>query len=93
MCRNIKQLRPLADQPPASAEEVRAAALQYVRKVSGYHAPSKTNQAAFEQAVEQVAAATQLLLESLQIKAPPRTSPAWAGEEEDDLGFFYRGMW
>jgi len=63
MCRSIKQLRdPIL---PASQEEIEAAALQYVRKVSGYRKPSKTNQAAFERAVAEIAASTQALLESL----------------------------
>jgi len=66
MCRNIKQLR-LPD-GPASQEEITFAALQYVRKVSGYSKPSKANQAAFEAAVEQVAQATQALLDSLEMK-------------------------
>ena len=63
MCRNIKQLR-RADQPPTEAE-IRDAALQFVRKVSGYRKPSKANQAAFEQAVEQISQATQRLLDQL----------------------------
>jgi hypothetical protein len=65
MCRNIKQLR----QPgvPATPEEVQAAALQFVRKVSGYRAPSRRNQAAFDQAIAEVAAATQKLLDQLTI--------------------------
>ena len=91
MCRNIKKLRPPAGQPPATAEEIRLAAVQYVRKVSGIRAPTKSSQAAFDQAVEQVAEATRLLLESLQYRPAPRSSPEW--EEEDDLGYFYRAMW
>ncbi len=63
MCRSIKQLRH-PEQPPTD-EEIRAAALQFVRKVSGYRAPSKVNRAAFEQAVQEVAATTQRLLETL----------------------------
>jgi hypothetical protein len=63
MCRNIKQLRQ-PDQPPTQ-EELRAAALQYVRKVSGYRVPSRLNQAVFDQAVDEIAAATQKLLEEL----------------------------
>ena len=63
MCRNIKQLRQ-PDQLP-SDEELRAAALQYVRKVSGYRTPSRLNQAAFDQAVDEVAAATKKLLDGL----------------------------
>lgn len=63
MCRNIKQLRGM--EPPATEEEFRAAAVQYVRKVSGYRKPSRANQAAFDQAVSEVARATRVLLESL----------------------------
>ena len=63
MCRSIKQLRD-ATQPP-SQEEIQAAALQYVRKVSGYRKPSKANQAAFERAVAEIAASTQALMASL----------------------------
>ena len=63
MCRNIKKLRQ-PDQLP-SDEELRAAALQYVRKVSGYRTPSRLNQAAFDQAVDEVAAATKKLLDGL----------------------------
>jgi len=63
MCRNIKTLR-RPEQPPSEAE-LRLAALQYVRKVSGYHKPSRLNQAVFDQAVEEIAAATQKLLENL----------------------------
>ena len=61
MCRSIKQLRNA--EIPATEEEIRAAALQFVRKVSGYRKPSKVNEAAFDQAVEEVAQATQRLLE------------------------------
>ena len=63
MCRSIKQLR-RPDQPPTD-EEIGAAALQYVRKVSGYRAPSKANQQAFDRAVNEVAAATRVLMDSL----------------------------
>jgi hypothetical protein len=63
MCRNIKQLR-LPESSP-TPEEVQAAALQYVRKVSGYRAPSRANKEAFERAVAEVAAATQHLLDDL----------------------------
>lgn len=63
MCRSIKQLR--QTETPASDEEIRAAALQYIRKVSGYRKPSRTNQKAFDAAVEEVAQATRTLLESL----------------------------
>lgn len=60
MCRSIKTLRNA--EVPATEEEIRAAALQYVRKVSGYRKPSKVNEAAFERAVEEIAKITQLLL-------------------------------
>jgi hypothetical protein len=63
MCRSIKQLR--NTEIPATEEEIRAAALQFVRKVSGYRKPSKVNQAAFDQAVEEVAQVTQRLLDHL----------------------------
>jgi len=65
MCRNIKQLRNA--ELPATDEEIRLAALQFVRKVSGYRKPSKANQKAFEQAVDEIAAATRKLLDSLAI--------------------------
>ena len=63
MCRSIKQLR--NSEIPATEEEIRAAALQFVRKVSGYRKPSKVNEAAFERAVDEVAEATQKLIGSL----------------------------
>jgi hypothetical protein len=63
MCRSIKQLR--NSEIPATEEEIRAAALQFVRKVSGYRKPSKANQAAFDQAVEDVAMVTHTLLDHL----------------------------
>jgi hypothetical protein len=63
MCRNIKKLR-VADQPATEAE-IRAAALQFIRKVSGFNAPSQANREAFERAVEQVASTTQVLLAHL----------------------------
>jgi len=63
MCRSIKQLR--GADPPPTAAEIDAAALQFVRKVSGYRKPSRTNQPAFDQAVADVAAATRALLAAL----------------------------
>lgn len=70
MCRNI---RPLFNyEPPATSREVREAALQYVRKVSGFTAPSHANQEAFDQAVDEVARATEKLLAALQTTAPPK---------------------
>ena len=70
MCRNIQTLYNF--EPPASQEEIRLAALQYVRKISGSRQPSRANAAAFEAAVEAVAAATGTLLASLTTEAPPR---------------------
>ena len=70
MCRNIRQLHNF--EPPATSDEVRAAALQYVRKVSGSTKPSQANQAAFDEAVAAVAHATQHLLEHLTTAAPPK---------------------
>lgn len=70
MCRNIRTLHNFA--PPATDEEVAAAALQYVRKVSGSARPSQANQAAFDEAVREVTAATQRLLEGLTTTAPPK---------------------
>jgi hypothetical protein len=70
MCRNIKTLHNF--DPPATEEEVRSAALQYVRKVSGTQKPSKANEAAFARAVEDVAAITTRLLAELVTSAPPR---------------------
>jgi hypothetical protein len=66
MCRSIKTLRRRDGQP--ADEEVRAAALQFVRKVSGYRAPSRTNEAAFNSAVEEIAAASRRLLDSLKTR-------------------------
>ena len=66
MCRSIKQLRNV--EIPATEDEIRAAALQFVRKVSGYRKPSKVNEAAFDRAVEEVAEATQKLISSLAVK-------------------------
>jgi hypothetical protein len=70
MCRNIRTLHNFA--PPATTEEVRASALQYVRKISGSTKPSKANEAAFNRAVDDVAAITQRLLDELVTNAPPR---------------------
>jgi hypothetical protein len=70
MCRNI---RPLFNfEPPASDDEVRAASLQFVRKISGFARPSKANEAAFSRAVEEVAAVARTLVDSLTTEAPRR---------------------
>ena len=70
MCRNIKTLHNF--KPPATEEEIRASSLQFVRKLSGFTKPSKTNEVAFNRAVERVAQAAQELLDSLVTNAPPR---------------------
>jgi hypothetical protein len=70
MCRNIRQLYNF--EPAASEEEVRAAALQYVRKISGFNKPSRANEAAFNRAVDEVAHASMHLLADLQTNAPPK---------------------
>ena len=70
MCRNIRTLHNF--DPPATDEEIQASALQYVRKVSGSTKPSQANAAAFDEAVEAVAAATRELLDQLVTKAPPK---------------------
>ena len=67
MCRSIKTLRNA--EIPATEEEIRAAALQFVRKVSGYRKPSKVNEAAFELAISEIAQSTQKLLESISVKS------------------------
>jgi hypothetical protein len=71
MCRNIKNL--FNFDPPVTEEEVRAASLQFVRKISGFHKPSKANEAAFERAIDEVAACSSRLLRSLETVAPPKS--------------------
>jgi hypothetical protein len=70
MCRNIRTLYNF--EPPASDEEIRSASLQYVRKISGFNKPSAANAEAFDRAVDEVAAASARLLDSLSTKAPPK---------------------
>ena len=70
MCRNIKTLANF--QPPATEDEIRASALQFVRKLSGMNRPSQVNQAAFDRAVEEVTEAADRLVRSLRTSAPPR---------------------
>jgi hypothetical protein len=70
MCRNIKPL--FNFEPPATEDEIRAAALQFVRKISGINKPSQANEAAFVRAVDDVAAAAHVLMESLSTHASPR---------------------
>ncbi len=70
MCRNIKPL--FNFEPPATDEDIRAASLQFVRKISGFNKPSRANEAAFNAAVDEVAAAAGRLLASLESTAPPK---------------------
>lgn len=76
MCRSIKTLYNIA--PPSTDDEVRASALQFVRKISGYTNPSKANEAAFNLAIDRVSAAAEALLASLVTMAPPRDRDAEA---------------
>ena len=79
MCRNIRTLFNL--KPPVTDEEIRGAALQFVRKVSGFNKPSKTNEAAFQVAVDRVAAASRNLLRSLETNSPSRNRAKEAAKE------------
>lgn len=82
MCRNIKPLFNV--EPPATEDECQAAALQYVRKISGVRAPSQANTAAFERAVEEIAAITRrLVLEELATQAPPRDRESLAAQARE----------
>ena len=74
MCRNIKTLANFA--PPATDDEIRASALQFVRKLSGVTQPSRVNEAAFNRAVDEVTTAAQRLIHSLHTSAPPRNREA-----------------
>ena len=78
MCRNIKTL--FNFEPPVTDEEIRAASLQFVRKLSGFNKPSKANEAAFLAAVDEVAAVSRSLLSSLETSAPPRDSEVEAAK-------------
>ena len=78
MCRNIRTL--FNFEPPATHEEIRAASLQFVRKLSGFTAPSKANEAAFNRAVDDVAEVAERLIGSLVSAAPPRDREEWAAK-------------
>jgi hypothetical protein len=84
MCRNIKLLHHF--EPPATRDEVRASALQYVRKLTGMNAPTQANEAAFNAAVEQITEITQKLFEVLEVRTPPRS------REVEKLKAFKRGQ-
>jgi hypothetical protein len=81
MCRNIKTL--FNFEPPATELEIRDASLQFVRKLSGFSVPSKANEAAFERAVEEVAASARILIQSLVTNAQPRTRDAEAARARE----------
>jgi hypothetical protein len=76
MCRNIRTL--FNFDPPATDEEIRAASIQFVRKLSGFTKPSKANEAAFDRAVDQVAGVARRLIDSLVTTATPRDREEWA---------------
>jgi hypothetical protein len=76
MCRNIKTL--FNFDPPATQEEIRAASLQFVRKLSGFNAPSKANEEVFDRAVDEVTDIAERLIASLVTSAPPRDREEWA---------------
>jgi hypothetical protein len=87
MCRNIRQLHNF--EPPATEDEVQAAALQYVRKVAGSTRPSQANQAAFDRAVAAVAAATSELLAELVTSAPPKDRKVEAAKARERAAVRY----
>ncbi len=78
MCRSIKTL--FNFEPPVSQGEIRAASLQFVRKISGFSKPSRANEAAFSAAIDEIAAAADRLLESLETSAPPKDRAAEAAK-------------
>lgn len=87
MCRNIRTLHNF--EPPATPDEVHAAALQYVRKISGAAKPSQANQAAFDRAVEAVAAASRELLDGLVTAAPPKDRAVEAAKARERAALRY----
>ena len=90
MCRNIKTL--FNFDPPATDAEVRAAAVQFVRKLSGFTAPSKANQAAFDSAVEDVSAIARTLIDSLVTQASPRNREEEAAKAKERAAVRYSRM-
>jgi hypothetical protein len=84
VCRSIKVLRK-PEQPP-TAEELSSAALQFVRKITGFHKPSKANQEAFERAVREISASSDRLLKSIGLAAPRRASQVMTGSEAAQAG-------
>lgn len=90
MCRNIKTLHNF--EPPATDEEIRASALQFVRKLSGFTRPSRANELAFDRAVDQVANAAHELLDSLVSNAPPRDRETEAAKARAKAAERYRSF-
>jgi hypothetical protein len=88
MCRNIRTLANFA--PAATDDEIRASALQFVRKLSGTTKPSRANEAVFERAVEEVTEAASRLIRSLEIKAPPRDRETEAKKAKERSALRYR---
>ena len=89
MCRNIKTLYNF--EPPVTDAEIRAASLQFVRKLSGFHKPSKANEAAFERAIERTADVARDLLQSLVTMASPRDREAEAARARERAAVRFRG--
>ena len=89
MCRNIKTLHNF--KPPASEEEIRASAIQFVRKLSGFNRPSKTNEAAFNHAVDEVTSVATELLASLVTNAPPRDREVEVAKAKARTALRFRG--
>jgi len=89
MCRNIKPL--FNFEPPATVDEVRASSLQFVRKVSGFTKPSKANESAFNEAVDEVTAAARKLIASLVTTAPPRDRDEVAAKARERAAVRYGG--
>ena len=81
MCRNIRTL--FNFDPPATDEEIQAACLQFVRKLSGFTKPSKANEAAFSRAVEETTGVARRLIHSMQTTAPPRDRAEWAAKAKE----------
>ena len=90
MCRNIKTLFNFA--PPASEREIRDASVQFVRKLSGFTAPSKANEAAFERAVEEIAESARVLIRSLVTTSEPRTREAEAEKARARAALRFRAL-
>jgi hypothetical protein len=89
MCRNIKTLHNF--KPPATEEEIRASAIQFVRKLSGFNKPSKVNEAAFDHAVDEVTKAANQLLKSLVTSSPPRNREVEAAKAKARTALRFRG--